>query len=236
MRWFRLGRGARQVQHDPGRRQAVLDTVRQSYGAHVRVPFAEQCDAVVLLLDGDDGLSVAAEIIGEVADAGHADLLAQVADLHRHTGRAFAVDRGNHRPLWEAAGPQLHWSLFTLPGGLHPYVQVTAAATVLAAQARRSVRVSDSHRLLAHVFEVLDLTLAGWEFGRVRVDVDAATLADRLISAARDLRAAMSDPPPLPSPVRELMRRNHTADVHDADGRVVGGFNPGRELRQSLLA
>ena len=42
-------------------------------------------------------------------------------------------------------------------------------------------------------------------------------------------------PSPLPSPVRELMRRNHTVDVHDAGGRVVGGSNPGRELRQSLL-
>jgi hypothetical protein len=234
MRWFR--RGARQAQHDPGHRLAVLDDVRHRFGAHVQVPFAEQSDAVVALLDGDDGLSVAAEIVREVADAAHADLLAQVTDLHRRTGHGFTVDRRDHRPLWESAGPQLRWPLFTLPGGLHPYVQVTAAATVLATQARRSVRVSDPHPLLAHLFEVLDLTLVGWEYGRVRVDVDAATLADRLISAARDLRTAMSDPPPLPSPVRELMRRNHTVDVHDAGGRVVGGFNPGRELRQSLLA
>ena len=47
----------------------------------------------------------------------------------------------------------------------------------------------------------------------------------------------MGDPPPLPPPVRELMRRNNTLDVHDAiANRIVGGFNPGRTMREALLA
>ena len=38
----------------------------------------------------------------------------------------------------------------------------------------------------------------------------------------------MPEPPPLPPPVRELMRRNNTIDVHDPTGsRVVGAYNPG---------
>ena len=82
-----------------------------------------------------------------------------------------------------------------------------------------------------------DLTLAGWEYARVRVDTDAAALAGGLISTARELRAAMPDPPPLPPPVRELMRRNRTVDVHDPAGdRIVGAINPGREMREALLA
>jgi hypothetical protein len=236
MRFFRRGAGRQPVQHDPGRHQALLQDVRQRFGPQVQMPFAEQAQAAGRLLDGDDGLLVAAAILAEFADGAYADLLAQVTELHRRTGRGFPVDRRNYRPLWQAAGPQLRWPLFALPGGLHPYVQVVAAVTVLGGQARRAVRVTDPQPALAHLFEVLDLTVAGWEFGRVRVDVDAATLADRLISAARDLRAAMGDPPPLPPPVRELMRRNHTVDVLDVAGYRVGGFNPGAEMRQSLLA
>jgi hypothetical protein len=236
MRWLRLGPGKRQVQHDPGRQQALLDDVRQRFGAQVRMPFPDQADAVARLLDGDDGLSVAAGILREFADAAHHDLLAQAFDLHRRTGQGLAVDRGNYRPLWQAAGPQLRWPLFALPGGLHPYVQVVAAVTVVGAGARRAVRVTDPDPLLAHLFEVLDLTVAGWEYGRVRVDADAATLAGRLITTARELRAAMAEAPPLPPPVRELMRRNNTVDVLGLDGTSVGAFNPGREMRESLLA
>lgn len=236
MRWFRLGLGRRQVPHDPDRQRALGAEARQRFGAHVRVPFAEQADALARLLDGDDGLTVAAGLLGEFADAAHADLRAQVADLHRRTGHGFAVDRRNYRPLWRAAGPELRWRLFDLPGGPHPYAQVSAAGTVIGGRARRAVRVTDPEPLLAHVFEALDLTLAGWEYAGVRVDADAAALAGRLISAARELRAAMPDPPPLPPPVRELMRRNRTVDVHDpAANRIVGAINPGRDLRESLL-
>jgi hypothetical protein len=237
MRWFRLGLGKRQVQHDPGRQQELLQEVRQQFGAHVRVRFADQAGAVARLLDGDDGLLVAAGMLGVFADAAHADLLAQAADLHRRTGHGFAVDRANYRPLWRAAGPELRWPLFALPAGLHPYVQISAAVTVIGGQARRTVRVTDPDPLLAHLFEVLDLTLAGWEYARVRVDTDAAALAGGLISTTRELRAAMPDPPPLPPPVRELMRRNRSIDVHDpAADRIVGAINPGKEMREALLA
>jgi hypothetical protein len=86
------------------------------------------------------------------------------------------------------------------------------------------------------VFEVLDLAAAGWEYGRVRVDTDAAFLANRLISTARQIRAAMDEPPPLPPPARELMRRNNTVDVHDPTGdRVVSVINLGAEMRATLL-
>jgi len=229
MRWFRLGK--RQVEHDPGRQEALLHDVRQRFGAQVRVPFADQAEAITTLLEGDDGLIVAAAILREFADAAHGELLAQAAAL------GWAVDRRNYRPLWQAAGPELRWPLFDLRCGLHPYLQVTAAVTVIGGQARRAVRVTDPDPQLAHVFEILDLTLAGWEFARVRVDVDAAALADRLISTARELRAAMADPPSLPPAVRELMRRNNTVDVHDpAANRIVGAINPGKNLRESLLA
>jgi hypothetical protein len=237
MRWFRLGLGGRRVQHDPDRQRELLLEVRQRFGRHVDVPFAEQAEAVARLLDGEEGLMVAAGLLGEFADDAYADLLAQAGDLHRRTGHGPAVDRRNYRPLWQAAGERLRWSLFALPCGLHPYVQVAAAVTVLGARARRTVRVTDPEPLLGHVFEVLDLTVAGWEYGRVRVDVDAATLAGQLVSAARQLRAAMPDePPPLPPPVRELMRRNITVDVlHPAAERIVGAFDPGRVMRESLL-
>lgn len=236
MRWFRLGQGKRQVERDPGRQETLLKEIQQQYGAHVRVPFPDQVDALTRLLGGDDGLVAAAGVLGLFADAAYTDLLAQASDLHRRTGHGFAVDRRDYRPLWQAAGAELRWPLFSLPPGLHPYVQVSAAVAVIGGQARRSVKVTDPEPLLAHLFEVYDLTLAGWEFARVRVDTDAATLAGRLVTAARELRAVMPDPPPLPPPVRELMRRNRTVDVYEAAGdRVVGVLNPGRELRESLL-
>ncbi|ROT29408.1 hypothetical protein [Micromonospora sp. HM5-17] len=237
MRWFRQLLGRRQVQPDPARQQALLQDVRHRFGAHLRVPFAEQAEAVTRVLDGDDGLVVAAGILREVADEAHAALHAQVAELFRRTGRRFIVNRRNYRPLWREAGAELRWPLFTLPCGFHPYAQVAAAVTVVGARAPRVVRVVDPMPLLAHVFEVLDLTAAGWEYGRVRVDVDGASLANRLISTARQLRAAMDDPPRLPPPVRELMRRNNTIDVYDpAADRVVSGINLGAELRPALLS
>lgn len=225
MRWF--GRGRRAVPQDPATQDALLRDVRQRFGGHVRVPFAEQAAAVAQLLEGDDGLVVAARILREVADSAYTDLVAQAGP---------GVDRRNYQPMWRAIGPRLRWPLFALPGGFHPYAQVTAAVAVTGERAKRAVRVLDPEPLLRDVFEVLDLTVAGWEHGRVRVDADAATLAGRLIATARDLRAAMPEPPPLPPPVRELMRRNHTVDVLDPGGWVIGGFNPGRTMREALLA
>jgi CBS domain-containing protein len=239
MRWLRRGPGKRQSPVDDGRQRELLQEVRQRFGGQVPAPFAAQAEAVVQLLggDGDAGLAVAAEVLREFAEGAQTELLTQVADLHRRTGRGYLVDRRNYRPLWRDAGPGLRWSLFVLPNGLHPYVQVSAAVTVIGAQAKQAVRVTTPEALLAHVFETLDLIIAGWEYGRVRVDADAATLAGRLIATARDLRAAMSAPPPLPEPVRELMRRNNTVDVYDPAGtRVIGGFNPGKTMREALLA
>jgi hypothetical protein len=236
MRWFRLGLGKRQVDHDPAQQQALGQDIRQRFGRHVPVRFPEQADAVARLLDGDDGLAVAAGILREFGDAAHAELATQAGELQRRTGHGLVVDRRNYRPLWQEAGLYLRWSLFELPVGLHPYVQVAAAVTVVGGQARRAVQVTDPDRLLADVFEVLDLIIVGWEYGRVQVDIDSAALAESLIGTARDIRGAMSEPPPLPPPVRELMRRNNTIQVYDpSGGRIVGGFNPGKTMRESLL-
>lgn len=237
MRWLRLGLGKREAPQDPGRQVAVLQEIRQRYGAHEQAAFAVQADAVARLLDGDDGLVVAASVLAEFTASANHELLVQAAELHRRTGQAFPVDRRNYRPLWRTAGAYLHWPLFVLPCGLHPYVHVAAAASVVGARARRAVKVLYPEPVAAQLFEVLDLTIAGWEFGRVPVDADAASLAGRLIGAGRDLLAAMDEPPRLPPPVRELMRRNHTVDVYDLTAnRIVGAFNPGREMREALLA
>jgi hypothetical protein len=230
------GPGKQQAQYDPERRQALLHDLRHRFGGQVRVRFADQANAVAQLLTGDDGLLVAVGIVREYADAAHADLLGQVDELYRRTGQGLAVDRRNYRPLWHAAGPRLRWPLATVPG-LHPYVQVAGAVVVVGTQARRIVRVTDPYPLLASLFEVLDLTVASWEYGRVRVDTDSARLAGALIAATRDLRDAMSDPPPLPPPVRDQMRRNNTVEVRDAaTDHIVGGFNPGKQMREFLLA
>lgn len=237
MRWLGLVLGKRQpVQHDPGQQAALLQDVRHRFGAHAQVGFPDQVEAVSRLLDGDDGLSVAAGILREFADEAHTDFLTQAVELHRRTGIRLTVDRRNYRPLWRAAGPQLRWPLFGLPCGFHPYAQVAAAVTVVGARASRLVRVTDPVPLLSQVFEVLDLTVVGWEYGRARVDTDAAYLAHQLISTARDIRGAMDDPPPLPPPAREMMRRNNTTDVYDpAVNRVVGAINLGGEMRPALL-
>lgn len=237
MRWFRSLLGRKQIQQDPARQEALLAEVRHRFGAHARVRFPDQVAAVTRLLDGDDGLAVAARVIHEFADEAHRDLLAQAAELHRRTGHRLVVDRRHYRPLWEAVGPYLRWPLFTLPCGFHPYAQVAAAVGVVGARAPRLVRMVDPYPLLARVFEVFDLTTIGWEHAGVRVDVDAAALANGLISTARQIRAAMEDPPPLPPPARAMMRRNHTTEIHDPDsGRVVGVINLGAEMRPALLS
>ncbi|GIG88364.1 hypothetical protein [Plantactinospora endophytica] len=237
MRWFRLLLGRKQVQHDPVRQEALLQDLRQRFGARVQARFPDQADAAARLLDDDDGLVVAARILREVADEGHRELSAQAVDLHRRTGHWLSVNRRNYRPLWEAAGSELRWPLFALPCGFHPYAQVAAAVTVVGARAPRLVQATDPYPLLAHVFEVLDLTAVGWEYGGVRVDTDAAALAHQLISSAAKIRAAMDEPPPLPPPARQLMRRNNTIDVYDSGShRVVNGINLGAEMRPALLA
>ncbi|MET8352114.1 MULTISPECIES: hypothetical protein [unclassified Micromonospora] len=236
MRWLRRLLGGGRVQLDPERQQALLRDVQYRYGAHAQIRFSEQVEAVTALLKGDDGLVVAARIVSQVADEAHADLQAQAHDIHRRTGRRLLVHRRNSRPLWKEAGPALRWPLFALPCGFHPYAQVAAAVAVVGDHAGRLDRVTDPNPLVTRVFEVLDLTTAGWEYGRVRVDTDAAALADRLISTAGQVLATMDDPPRLPPPVRELMRRNNTLDVHDPTGpRVVGAINLGAKMRERLL-
>ncbi|MEU8821409.1 hypothetical protein [Actinoplanes sp. NPDC048796] len=228
MRWFRRGSGS---QKDPGQQQAIVDDIRTRYGPHVPGTFLQQADAAAAQLGGDDGVLAAARVVREFADAAYADVAAQVA------GYGYAVDRRNYRPLWRETGSRLRWNLWALPGGLHPYIQVSGAVAAIGAEAKRLVKLTDPAPPLAHLFEILDLTIAGWEFARVRPDTDAATLAHRLIGTTRDLRAAMSDEPPLPQPVRELMRRNNTVNVYDPNSpAVVGGFNPGKEMREALLA
>ncbi|MFG2164914.1 hypothetical protein [Micromonospora chersina] len=237
MRWLRQLLGGRRVQLDPARQQALLRDVQHRYGAGAQIRFPDQVEAVSRLLADDDGLVVAARIVSVSAEEAHADLRAQAHDVHRRTGRRLLVHRGNYRPLWKEAGRALRWPLFGLPSGFHPYAQVAAAVAVIGGGAPRLDRVTDPNPLLTHVFELLDLTTAGWEYGRVRVDTDAAALADRLISTAGQVLAAMDDPPRLPPAVRELMRRNNTLDVYDPAGpRVVGRINPGARMRETLLA
>ena len=63
------------------------------------------------------------------------------------------------------------------------------------------------------------------------------TVLAELQAGLREIGAAMPEAPPLPPPVRELMRRNNTIDVYDASGnRIVGALNPGRQMREALLA
>ncbi|MBQ0989293.1 hypothetical protein KBX08_04205 [Micromonospora sp. H61] len=236
MRWLRRLLGGRRVQLDPGRQQALLHDVQSRYGPHARIRFNEQVEALTGSLDSDDGLVVATRIVSQVADEAHVDLQAQAQDIHRRTGRRLLVHRRNYRPLWKEAGPALRWPLFALPCGFHPYAQVAAAVTVLGNRAPRLDRVTDPNPLVTRVFEVLDLTTSGWEYGRVRVDTDAATLANRLIVSAGQVLAAMDDPPRLPPAVRELMRRNNTVAVHDPAGpRAVGGINLGARMREEFL-
>jgi len=195
--WLQRMLGRPAVERDPGRQQEILRDLRA--GVDVRLSFHEQASALLPVLGGDDGLVVAARVVGTVAGE---------------------------------AGP----ALFGLPCGFHPYVHLTAALTVIADDARQCVRLTDPGRLQGQALELLALTAAGWESGRVPVDADAARLARVLIAAAGRLRTAMPDPPPLPASIRALMRRNNTTDILDLDGeQVIGGINLGAELRPALL-
>ncbi|MEU4692445.1 hypothetical protein [Actinoplanes sp. NPDC023714] len=229
MRFLRLGLRKRRVQHDPALQQELLQDVRQRFGTHETTPFGDQAAAITGLLEGADGVMVATEILREFAEGAHASVVVQAAEL------GLVADRTNYRTLWKSAGKRLRSPLFGQ--ALHPYIQVSAAVTAVGAQARQTVRVTEPEPLLAHMFEVLDLTVAGWQYGRVLVDTHGAELAAGLITATTELRAEMSDPPPLPPPVREQMRSNASVDVLDpAISRFVGQWNPGKQMRESLLA
>ncbi|WP_436530888.1 hypothetical protein [Actinoplanes sp. HUAS TT8] len=229
MRWLR-GLGKRRIQLDPARQQELLRELRQ-FGPHGNGKLGDQAVRASAVLEGIDGVAVAASILREFADAAFADFATQSAAL------GMTADRRNYRELWESAGKRLKSPLFARPRGLHPYVHVAAAVTVIGAQAPATVRIVDPLPLLSHMFEILDLTLAGWEYGRVLVDVDGATLAVNLITAATALRGEMSDPPPLPLPARTQMRSNKSVNVLDpAVSRIVGQWNPGKQMRECLLA
>lgn len=228
MRWFRFGSGRQQTGQDPARQQEIYRELLQRFGPHVPGRFTDQVDEAVTLLDGDDGILVAVIVLREFADAAFAAT----------AGQGFQVDRRDYRWAWQSAGPRLRSPLAGGPGfALHPYVHVAAAVNATVFRAARLVKITDPRPVLAHILEILDLVTASWEYGRVVPDADTANLAEATIVAARELRAAMSDAPPLPSGIREQMRRNNTVDVWDpAANRIVGGFNPGRTMREALLA
>jgi hypothetical protein len=226
LRWAR-GKGTKP---DAVRQEALVQQIRGQFGVGVPIRHRDQLDLLIPLLDGDDGLSVAVRIVREIADEVRAEVLSQVVELGRSTNGQ------SYRSLWRLAGSQLRPQLFALPCGFHPYIHLAAALTVIDVHARRCVRLLDPAPLQARMLEILDLIAAGWEFGRVRVDTDAADLAGRLISAAQKIRAAMPDPSPLPPAIRELMRRNNTTDVYDPTGStVIGGINLGARMRQAFL-
>lgn len=229
MRWLR-GLGKRRTPLDPARQQELLRELRQ-FGPHGIGKLNDQAVRASALLEGPDGVAAAATLMREFADGAFANFAGQSAAL------GLTADRRDYRQLWEAAGKRLKSPLFAIPGGLHPYVHVAAAVTVIGGQAAATVKIVEPVPLLSHMFEVLDLTLAGWEFGRVLVDVDGATLAVNLITAATALRGEMSDPPPLPQPARTQMRSNKSVNVLDpAISRIVGQWNPGKQMRECLLA
>lgn len=231
MRWFRRKPSERPLTREADRQ--VIDDVRRRFGLHQPGSFRDQAEAVAEVVAGPEGAGAAAGIVHEFAESAHAEIQQRAAVLSRTVGYQFVVDRANYRPLWREAQPDLKWPLFALPCGLFPYIHVAGALRAIAAHPKH---VPDQSRLLAHLFEIFDLTVAGWEFAHVRVDTDGAALATGLITTTRAVRDAMSKEPPLPPPVRELMRRNNTIDVWAPDApQVVDRINPGRTLREVLL-
>jgi hypothetical protein len=247
MRWFRRSPAEKSGQPDLARQSALLQDVRLRFGASVQVPARDQVAALIPVLDGDDGRAGAIRIVHDVAEDAYAAVLAQLTEINRRTGQRYTLDGRNYRALWQQAGQHLRPPLFDLPCGFHPYIHLAAALSVVAADARRCVRLADPAAQATRMLEVLDLTIAGWEFGGVAVDVDAADLVNRLIAAAGQIRAASSDePPPLPPGIREAMRRNNTTEVFDraggaagggaaGGGAAVGGINVGAQMRQAFL-
>jgi hypothetical protein len=230
MRWFRRKPADKPLVVDPARQEALIADIRRRFGGHVQVGFHEQVDALVPLFDDDDGLTVATRIVHGVAEQAYADVRAQAA------ARGLGVDRRMYRALYRQMGPDLHYPLAALPSGLHPYVHLGAALAAVQAHPKRAMVLTDPNWLLVHTLELLDLTVSGWEFGRVPVSADAAELASRLIAAATQLRLTEDEPPALPPGIRELMRSNRTTDIYDRAGTVIGSINVGAEARRSFLA
>jgi hypothetical protein len=228
MRWLRRKSAPEPV--DPGVQEAAFQQLRQQFGVHVRMPYAQQVAGVTQLLAADDGLRLAARILQEMADEAFAGVRAQIDPK-------YAVDRKDYRPLWRWAGTGLRTPRYNLPSGVYPYVHLPAALDVLAANAKRVVKSAPPGPLLSNLFQLLDLLTAGWEFGKVPVDPEGADLARRFIASGSKLRTAVGDEPPaLPNPIRELMRRNNTIEVLDATGRGrVGTINLGGEMRPAFL-
>jgi len=231
MRWFRRKPADRPLAVDPARQEALVAEIRRRFGGHVQVRFHEQVDALAALFnDDDDGLAVATRIVHTTAEQAYADVAAQAA------ARGVGVDRRSYRALYRHLGPELRYRLAELPGGFHPYVHLGAALAVIRVRPERALVVTDPNWLLLHTLELLDLTVSGWEFGRVPVGTDAADLVSRLIAAAMHMRLTEDEPPALPPGIREVMRSNRTTNVYDRAGTVVGTINVGAETRRSFLA
>jgi hypothetical protein len=230
MRWFRRKPADGPLLVDPARQEALIADIRRRFGGHVQVRFREQVDALVPLLNDDDGLSVATRIVHATAEQAYADVQAQAA------ARGLGVDRRTYRALYRRMGPDLRYRLAELPSGFHPYVHLGAALAAIRVRPKRAMVLTDPNWLLVHTLELLDLTVSGWEFGRVLVSADAADLATRLIAAATQMRLTEDEPPALPPGIREVMRSNRTTDIYDQAGNLIGGINVGAETRRSFLA
>lgn len=231
MRWFRRKPADGPFRVDPVRQEALIADIRRRFGGDVPLRFREQVDALVPLLNDDDGLIVATRIVHVTAEQAYADAQAQAAA--RGLG---VVDRRSYRALYRQMGPDLRYRLAELPCGFHPYVHLGAALTAIRERPKRARASTDPNWLLAHTLELLDLTVSGWEIGGVRASIDAAELATRLLAAAAQLRLTEDRPPALPPGIREVMRSNRTIDIYDSTGIVVGAVNMGADTRRSLLA
>ena len=230
MRWFRRKPADGPLLVDPARQEALIADIRRRFGGHVQVRFREQVDALVPLLNDDDGLTVATRIVHATAEQAYADVQAQAS------ARGLGVDRRTYRALYRQMGPDLRYWLAELPSGFHPYVHLGAALAAIGVRPKRAMVLTDPNWLLVHTLELLDLTVSGWEFGRVLVSADAADIATRLIAAATQMRLTEDEPPALPPGIREVMRSNRTTDIYDQAGTLIGGINVGAETRRSFLA
>jgi hypothetical protein len=229
MRWFRRKPADRPLQVDPARQEALVADIRRRFGGHVQGRFHDQVAALAPLFNDDDGLTVATRIVHETAEQAHADVVAQAA------ARGHGVDRRNYRALYRHMGPDLQYRLAELPSGFHPYVHLAAALAAIQVHAKRAMALTDPNWLLVHTLEILDLTVSGWEFGRIPVGADAAHLAARLISTATQMRLTEEEPPALPPGIREVMRSNRTTTIYDPAGAVIGEINIGADTRRSFL-
>jgi len=229
MRWFRRKPAASPLLVDPVRQEALIADIRRRFGGHVPVGFREQADSLMRLFSDDDGLAVASRIVHATAEQAYADVQAQAA------ARGHGVDRRNYRALYRQLGPDLQYRLAERSTGFHPHVHLAAALGAIDVDAKRAMVLTDPNWLLVHTLELLDLTVSGWEFGRVPVGADDAHLVSRLIAAATRMRLTEDEPPALPPGIREVMRSNRTVSVHDRAGTVIGSINVGAETRRWFL-